>query len=182
MPELLTVGHGTLTQAELVELLTTADLELLVDVRTAPGSRRHPHVALAAMEVWVPAAGIDYSWERRLGGWRKPSADSPNLALRVDAFRGYADHMRDPEFWDALDGVLDAARTRRTAVMCSETVYWRCHRRLLADAAELARGAQVMHLGHDGRTTPHRLTDGVRLGDDGIPVYDVGETGRLPGL
>jgi uncharacterized protein (DUF488 family) len=182
MPELLTVGHGTLTQPELVELLTTADLDLLVDVRTAPGSRRHPYVARAAMEVWVPAAGVAYSWERRLGGWRKPAADSPNFALRVDAFRGYADHMREPEFWDALDGVLDDAGIRRTAVMCSESVYWRCHRRLLADAAVLARGATVLHLGHDGRTTPHRLTDGVRLGEDGIPVYDVGATGRLPGV
>ena len=88
MTELLTVGHGTLTQPELVDLLTTADLDLLVDVRTAPGSRRHPYVARAAMEVWVPAAGIAYSWERRLGGWRKPAADSPNFAFTRGRFSG----------------------------------------------------------------------------------------------
>jgi len=182
MPELFTVGHGTLSEAELVALFRGAGLEALVDVRTAPGSRRHPHVARAEMETWVPGAGISYCWERRLGGWRKPAMDSPNLALRNDAFRGYADHMRDAEFWDALDAVLAVAQTSRTAVMCSEGPYWRCHRRLLADAAVLARGWAVHHLGHDGTLTEHQLTDGVRLGADGIPVYDVGETERLPGM
>jgi uncharacterized protein (DUF488 family) len=89
--------------------------------------------------------------------------------------------MAGPEFWDALDGVLADAARRRTAVMCSETVWWRCHRRLLADAAVLSRAAVVCHLGHDGRTADHRLTEGVRLGDDGIPVYDLGETPPLGG-
>lgn len=168
---MLTVGHGTLDQAHLTRLLRHAGVEVLVDVRSAPGSRRHPHVARAALEQWVPAAGIEYRWERRLGGFRKPRPDSPNTALRHPAFRGYADHMRDPAFWDALDAVL--AIPGSTAVMCSEAVYWRCHRRLLADAAVLARGADVRHLGHGGTTTPHRLTEGVRLGDDGIPVYDL---------
>jgi len=182
MPDLFTVGHGSLSQPALAALLTSAHLELIVDVRTAPGSRRHPHVARAAMQVWVPEAGMAYCWERRLGGWRTPAPDSPNLALREDAFRGYADHMRDPGFWEAVDGVLAAATTRRTAVMCSERDSWRCHRRLLADAVVLARGSTVLHLGHDAGTTAHRLTDGVRLGADGIPVYDLGETGRLPGI
>lgn len=176
---LLTVGHGTLEQQQLTGLLAHAGVEVLVDVRTAPGSRRHPHVARAAMECWIPEAGIEYRWERRLGGWRKPAPDSPNVALRHPAFRGYADHMRDPEFWEALDGVLATAATECTAVMCSEAVYWRCHRRLLSDAAVLSRHAEVRHLGHDGRLVEHRLTEGVRLGDDGVPVYDVGETGRL---
>jgi len=182
MAQLATVGHGTLSQPALVVLLTTAEVELLVDVRTAPGSRRHPHVARAAMQSWVPEAGIEYRWERRLGGWRSPMPDSPNLALREDAFRGYADHMRQSLFWDGLDGVLAEATTRRTVVMCSEADYRRCHRRLLADAAVLVRDASVVHLGHDGSTTEHRLTEGVRVGDDGVPVYDLGETGRLPGL
>ncbi len=179
---LLTVGHGTLGQDELAALLVGAGIEVLVDVRTAPGSRRHPHVARSALEVWVPAAGVEYRWERRLGGWRKAQPDSPNVALRNDGFRGYADYMRTAPFWEALDSVLATAAARRTAVMCSEAVYWRCHRRLLSDAAVLARGAEVLHLGHDGRLTPHRLTEGVRLGDDRVPVYDLGETGRLPGV
>src|SRR5579864_147195 len=92
--ELLTVGHGTMPQEEFADLLRRADLELLVDVRTAPGSRRHPHFAREAMESWMPETGIAYRWEPRLGGWRKPIPDSPNRALRNESFRGYADYMR----------------------------------------------------------------------------------------
>ena len=178
---LFTVGHGTLAQADLADLLTGAKVVSLVDIRTAPGSRRHPHVARDELEVWLPADGVAYRWERRLGGFRKAAPGSPNVALRHPSFRGYADHMRTPVFWEALDSVVADAAERRVAVMCSETLWWRCHRRLVADAAVLARHVGVQHLGHDGRLSPHRLTDGVRLGDDGLLVYDVGGTGRLPG-
>lgn len=178
---LLTVGHGTLGEAELRDLLLRAGVASLVDVRTAPGSQRHPHVARAALEQWVPAAGVAYSWEPRLGGWRKPQPGSRHLALQNAAFRGYADHMETPPFWEALDAVLESAARRRTAVMCSESVYWRCHRRLLADAAVLGRGAEVLHLGHDRRLSAHRLTAGVRC-EDGRPVYDVGAAPPLPGV
>jgi len=170
---LLTVGHGTLGQPELTALLVGAGVESLVDVRSAPGSKRHPHVARAAMERWLAEAGVGYRWEPRLGGWRKPEPGSPNTALRNDSLRGYADYMRTPPFWEALDGVLAEATVHSTAIMCSETLYWRCHRRLVADAAVLGRGAEVLHLGHDRRTSPHRLTDGVRS-EDGRPVYDLG--------
>jgi len=176
--ELLTVGHGTLSQDELVDLLRSAGVECLVDVRTAPGSRRHPHVARAQMARWLPGAGIGYCWEPRLGGWRKPDPASPNTALRDDSFRGYADYMRSSNFWDALDEVLRRSRENRTTVMCSESLYWRCHRRLVADAVVIGRGANVLHLAHDGRLTPHRLTEGVRA-DDGRPVYDIGAPGHL---
>jgi hypothetical protein len=178
---LLTLGHGTLGEDDLRDLLLRAGVESLVDVRTAPGSRRHPHVSRAALEVWVPAAGVAYSWEPRLGGWRKPKSASRHTALQNASFRGYADYMETPPFWEALDRVLQAAAARRTAVMCSESVYWRCHRRLLSDAAVLARQAEVLHLGHDGRLTPHRLTAGVRC-EDGRPVYDLGVAGQLPGV
>ena len=171
--ELLTVGHGTLTEDRLGALLTGAGVERLIDVRTAPGSRRHPHVSRAALEVWLPRLGIPYSWEPRLGGWRKPRPDSLNTALHNASFRGYADYMRTPPFWEALDGVLSLAREYRTVVMCSETVYWRCHRRLIADGAELGREAQVQHLGHDASLARHRLTDGVRQDGD-LLVYDSG--------
>jgi uncharacterized protein (DUF488 family) len=159
-------------------LLRSAGLEVVVDVRTAPGSRRHPHVARPEMERWLPEAGIAYLWEPRLGGWRKPDPASPNTALRNDSFRGYADYMRSEQFWAALDSVLDGAAQKRTAVMCSEAVYWRCHRRLLADAASIGRGAEVNHLGHDGGISPHRLTDGVRPAD-GRLVYDLGTSEPL---
>jgi uncharacterized protein (DUF488 family) len=171
--ELITLGHGTLEQAELTQLLCAASIELLVDVRTAPGSKRYPHFARARMERWLPDAGIAYRWEPRLGGWRKPGPGSPNKALRNDSFRGYADYMLSVGFWEALDDVLADCRNQRTAVMCSESVYWRCHRRMIADAAVIGRGTTAVHLGHDGRMSPHRLTEGVRS-DNGQPVYDVG--------
>ncbi len=156
-------------------------MTLLVDVRSFPGSRRHPHFGREAMEAWVPGAGIDYRWERRLGGRRRARPDSENAALRNDAFRGYADHMTGEEFRAGLDAVLAEAATRRTAVMCSETVWWRCHRRLLSDAAVLIDGAEVGHLMHDGRLVAHRLTDGARLdARRGRVVYDVGADVPLP--
>jgi len=171
--ELLTVGHGTLSQQRLGGLLSEAGVEHLVDVRTAPGSRRHPHVSRSALEEWLPPLGIAYAWERRLGGWRRAGPDSPNTALRNDSFRGYADYMRTAAFWEALDQVLASAGERRTAVMCSEAVYWRCHRRLIADATEIGRAIAVRHLAHDGSLTRHRLTEGVRRDGD-LLVYDGG--------
>jgi uncharacterized protein (DUF488 family) len=171
---LWTVGHGTLEAAAFAALLRDAGIERLVDVRTAPGSRRHPHVARAAMEAWLPAEGIAYRWEPELGGLRKPAPASPNVALRHAGFRAYADHMRTPRFAAALDGVLAEAASAPTAVMCAESVWWRCHRRLLSDAAALLGGAEVVHLMHDGRLQPHRPTDGVRL-EGGLLVYDAGE-------
>ncbi len=173
---LLTVGHGTLTAEELVGVLRAGDVALVVDVRSYPGSRRHPQFAREAMEAWVPEAGIAYRWERRLGGRRRPAPDSPHVALRNEGFRGYADHMETEAFWVALDEVLH--EPSRTAVLCSESVWWRCHRRLLADAATLLRGAIVEHLMHDGRLTPHKPTDGVRVDGDHL-VYDVGADAPL---
>jgi uncharacterized protein (DUF488 family) len=170
---LLTVGHGTLEAGALASLLRGAGVARLVDVRTAPGSRRHPHVGRIAMEGWLPAAGIEYRWERDLGGFRRAAADSPNTALRHPAFRGYADHMRTPTFRAALDAVLADAAEAPTAVMCSESLWWRCHRRLIADAASLLGGADVVHLHHGGRLEPHRPTDGVRREGD-LLVYDGG--------
>jgi uncharacterized protein (DUF488 family) len=177
--ELLTVGHGTLPADELAALLAGNGVALLVDVRSYPGSRRHPQFGRTEMEAWVPEAGVAYRWERRLGGRRPVRADSVNVALRNAAFRGYADHMSSPEFREALDEVLAEAAARRTAVMCSESLWWRCHRRLLSDAATLVGGAAVTHLMHDGRTVPHPLTDGVRREGEHL-VYDVGGTVPLP--
>ena len=171
---LLTVGHGTLSAEALSDLLRGAGVERLVDVRTAPGSRRHPHVSRAQMSQWVPAAGVAYRWEPDLGGWRKPVADSPNTVLRHSGFRGYADHMATPVFAAALDRLLADAAEEATAALCSETLWWRCHRRLLADAAVLTRGVEVFHLGHDGRPAAHRVTDGARAAG-GIVVYDGGQ-------
>jgi uncharacterized protein (DUF488 family) len=132
-----------------------------------------------AMAAWVPEAGVAYTWEPRLGGRRTGALDSPNLALRNPAFRAYADHMATEEFRAALAAVLSSASVTRTTVMCAETLWWRCHRRLVADAATLLTAAKVLHLMHDGSLAPHVPTDGVRRDDGGL-VYDVGAERPLP--
>ena len=172
---LLTFGHGTATAGRMTELLRGADVAVLVDVRTAPGSRRHPHVARAELERWLPEAGISYRWEKRLGGFRKPGPDSPDVAWREDMFRGYAGYMRSADFLAAIDRVLAETAERQVVVMCSESLWWRCHRRLVADFACAARGVEVRHLMHDGRLEPHRLSPGLRVRDDGLLVYDAGQ-------
>jgi uncharacterized protein (DUF488 family) len=173
-PAALTVGHGTLAAGDLVGLLAGAGVRRLVDVRAAPGSRRHPHFGRVEMSEWVPAAGVAYRWEPDLGGWRKPTPDSANVVLRHPAFRGYADHMATPAFAAALDRLLEEAATGPTAAMCSESLWWRCHRRLLADAAVLLHGAEVVHLLHDDRLDAHRVTEGARVADATL-VYDGGQ-------
>lgn len=163
---LLTVGHGTSTPEELGSRLTAADVALLVDVRRFPGSRRHPHLSGDAMAEWLP---VPYRWEERLGGRRPLPPDSPDVSLRNASFRGYAAWMRTPEFRAALAEVL--AGPVPTAVMCSETVWWRCHRRMVADAAVLLHDVEVHHLMPGGRTTAHAPTAGVRVDGDTL-VYD----------
>jgi uncharacterized protein (DUF488 family) len=176
---LLTFGHGTATAERMTELLRGAGVAVLVDVRTAPVSRRHPHVARAELERWLPEAGVSYRWDKRLGGFRKAAPDSPDTAWREDMFRGYAAHMRTEGFQAAMDEVLAQAAADRTVVMCAESLWWRCHRRLLADFAVAARGAPVRHLLHDGRIEDHRLSPGLRRRDDGLLVYDAGQESLL---
>lgn len=173
MTTLFTIGHGAASQAELLDRLHSADIALVVDVRMAPGSRKHPHVSRDALEVWLPEAGMDYRWERRLGGFRKAAADSPDVVLRNESFRGYATHMRTADFASAMEDVLASARDRPTAVMCSETVWWRCHRRMLADYVVLVREWEVRHLMPGNRLEPHRVTEGARRDGDDV-VYDGG--------
>ncbi|MFY9808061.1 MAG: DUF488 domain-containing protein [Pseudonocardiaceae bacterium] len=169
---LLTFGHGTADRDRLLELLRAAGIRALVDVRTAPGSRRNPDVARDEMARWLPEHGIEYRWEQRLGGWRKPPPDSPDIGLRNRSFAGYAAHMRTRDFLDAVRDVLDGARDRDTTVFCSESVWWRCHRRMIADFAVLTAQLPVLHLMHDGRVHEHRLTDVARRRADGLLVYD----------
>jgi uncharacterized protein (DUF488 family) len=165
---LLTYGHGTDSSERTVATLRGAAVASVVDIRTAPGSRHNP-----------PEAGIRYRWEKRLGGFRKPGPDNPDVAWREDMFRGYAEHMRSAGFLDAIDGVLAEAAGRQVAVMCSETLWWRCHRRLVADFVSVARGVDVRHLMHDGRIDEHRPSPGLRLRADGLLVYDAGQAPLL---
>ncbi len=176
---LLTYGHGTDSAERTVATLAGAGISSLVDIRTAPGSRRNPQFMRAAMEEWLPEAGIAYRWEKRLGGFRKPSPDNPDVAWREDMFRGYAEHMRSADFRAAIDAVLAEEGSRQVTVMCSESLWWRCHRRLVADFVSAARGTEVRHLMHDGRIEPHRLSPGLRLREDGLLVYDGGQATLL---
>ncbi|MGY1837499.1 DUF488 family protein [Blastococcus sp. SYSU DS0510] len=167
---LLTVGHGSDDRAALGARLGAAGVEQVVDVRRFPGSRSNPDVRREALERWLPAAGIGYRWEERLGGRRRLPRDEPVADgwWTVAQFAAYAGYTRTPEFAAALDEVLAAAADAPVAVMCSEYVWWRCHRRLVADVAVLSRRVPVGHLMPDGRVTPHRPADGAVLGDDGL--------------
>lgn len=173
--QVLTFGHGTASQAELVATLRQADVTRLVDVRRFPGSRRHPHVAREAMELWLPVEGVHYQWEPRLGGRRSlDRADAPDSWWQVDAFRAYAAYARTDEFRDAVDDLVAGLTTTtgETAVMCSESLWWRCHRRLVSDVLVLLHGVPVRHLGHDGRLSDHRPSAGARVAGDGLR-YDL---------
>jgi uncharacterized protein (DUF488 family) len=177
-PALYTVGHGTLAETAFTDLLSGAAITHVVDVRSYPGSRRNPQYGRAELEQWLPAAGVGYTWDRRLGGRRHPAATSPHAALRHEAFRGYADHMDTPEFRAALDDLIGLAAASPTTVMCSETVWWRCHRRLLADALVLLRQVPVIHLFHDGRVATHQPSPEARVAGDHL-VYDLGAAPQL---
>lgn len=172
---LLTVGHGTASLEEFADLLGQAGVTAVIDVRSAPGSRRHPWFARSELERSLPARGFAYRWDKRLGGFRKPAEDSPDRAWQHSAFRGYAGHMRTGEFREAARDLLAEANECPSAVMCSESVWWRCHRRLIADHVRLVLGIEVAHLMHDGRLTEHHPIDGVRVRDDGLLVYDAGQ-------
>jgi len=175
---LITFGHGTAGREPMLGLLGGAGVRRLVDIRTAPGSRRNPHVMRRELERWLPENGIGYRWDRRLGGFRRPDPDSPDIAWRVDMFRGYAAHMRTEEFSTAIDDLLAdvAATDGATAVMCSESVWWRCHRRMVADYLVLVRDVPVVHLMHDGRLNGHSPFAAARVREDGLLVYDGGQT------
>jgi uncharacterized protein (DUF488 family) len=167
---LLTVGHGPDDRAALGGRLRAAGIDLVVDVRRYPGSSRNPDVKRESLAEWLPALGVGYRWEERLGGRRTLPRGEPVVDgwWTVDQFAAYAAHTRTPEFAVALDQVLAAAADATVAVMCSESVWWRCHRRLIADVAVLGRGVPVRHLMPDGRLADHRPSEGAVLCDDGV--------------
>jgi uncharacterized protein (DUF488 family) len=174
----LTAGHGTLGRAELSALLASAGVEQVVDVRRFPGSRRNPDVMRDAMTGWMPKEGIVYTWEPRLGGRRHvPKGQDPSVDgwWRVEAFRAYASYMRTEEFRHGLDDLLEATADTATLIMCSESLWWRCHRRLIADALMLLHGLPIHHLGHDGKLTGHVPAAGARVTAAGLR-YDTAAT------
>ena len=177
---LYTVGHGTRSTEGLVAVLAAAGVSRIADVRRHPGSRRFPHLGRAALEKDLPAAGVAYEWwGETLGGRRSRVEGSRHTAWRNASFQGYADHMDTAEFREEFARLLWEAETGPpTAVMCSETVWWRCHRRMLADAAVL-HDVDVLHVLSETKRDPHPLHPDARRGDDGWPVYDGGQAPLL---
>lgn len=170
----MTIGHSTRSLDELVELLRHHRVELLVDVRTLPASRRMPHFARSALERSLPERGIEYRHMPELGGLRKPKPHSTNLGWRNVSFRGYADYMQTDEFRDALTELERLAATKRVAIMCAEAVPWRCHRSLIADALSVD-GFEVRHITGMQEPSPHRLTPFARV-DGGRITYPPPDT------
>jgi len=172
---LWTIGHSTLTEQQFTAILRAAGIEHLVDIRHFPGSRYNPQFNSERMQVWLPAAGISYRHEVRLGGYRKAIEGyvSPNTSLRVKSFRNYADYMGEsPEWRAAMAELLAEAAQYKTVIMCSEAQYTRCHRRLVADACLLLYGEKVRHLRRYGDPEIHRLTSGVRTTGLYVLKYD----------
>jgi uncharacterized protein (DUF488 family) len=153
---LYTVGHGARTTDELVAVLDASGVRRLIDVRRFPGSRRHSHLGRAELEVSLPELGVAYVWRgEELGGMRRPVEPSNHPEWRDPGFRAYADYMDTAPFAAALRVLLDdVSADPPLAIMCAETLWWRCHRRMIADAAA-AQGIEVIHLLDVGKTQAH---------------------------
>jgi uncharacterized protein (DUF488 family) len=151
-----TIGHSTRSAEDLLALLGEAAVEVLVDVRAYPSSRRHPQFNRDALSTWLPDAGLAYVHMPGLGGRRAPIEGSRNGGWREPAFQGYADYTASEQFQRALADLESTARASVTAIMCAEAVWWRCHRRLIADAL-VARGWRVEHLGIGEGRAVHEL-------------------------
>jgi uncharacterized protein (DUF488 family) len=163
---LYTIGHSTRTLDELIAALKAHEIATLVDIRAFPMSRRLPQFNREALERSLPAVGMRYVWMKALGGYRKKILDeSPNIALRNDSFRNYADYMLTGEFEQAMAEMLALAEHSRTAYMCAERVYFHCHRMLVSDWL-VAHGHEVLHIDAEGPVKPHRLTAEARTVDD----------------
>ncbi len=170
LPTIYTIGHSTRSLEELIQVLQAHGIETLVDIRAFPMSRRLPHFNRESLERELPAAGIRYVWRQDMGGRRrKVRDDSPNTGLRVEGFRNYADYMLTPEFTRAAQDVVALAGQGKTAIMCAERLYFRCHRMLVSDWM-MAHGHEVLHIIDKGAPKPHRLTPEARLEGDQL-VY-----------
>jgi uncharacterized protein (DUF488 family) len=169
---IFSLGHGTLTAEGFAHLLREASVELLVDVRRFPGSRKHPQFGSDEIATYLRAVDIGYHWSPSLGGRRRLSPGCTNSGLRNRQFRAYADHMVSNEFLDGIADLVALAALSRVAMMCAESLWWRCHRRLLADHLVLVEQVPVMHLFHDGRLVPHPTTPEARLSNGAVVYVD----------
>ena len=159
-----TVGHSTRSAEEFGRILLAHGIQVLVDVRSFPGSRRYPQFNRAALSESLAQLGIEYKHQPRLGGRRTPRADSHNTAWRNSSFRAYADHMETEDFRKGVEDLLELAASARVAVMCAEALWWRCHRSLISDYLKAA-GHTVIHIIDQTKTEDHPFTSAARIVD-----------------
>ncbi len=167
MATIYTLGHSTRDLAEFSRVLQAHDIRLLEDIRAFPMSRRYPHFNRENLELWLPEIGSEYVWEKDLGGRRKkqmPQEQSPNIALRNDSYRNYADYMLSAQFQAAADRLIQRAAKQNTAIMCAELLYFRCHRMLVSDYL-VSRGHKVLHILNEKPPKEHVLSRDARVND-----------------
>ena len=159
-----TIGHSTRPIGEFLGLLAEYRIATVADVRSFPGSRKYPQYGREALAAMLAANAIDYEWMPALGGRRRVLPDSPNTGWRNASFRGYADYMGGAELARGLDRLLTLGTASRTAVMCAEAVWWRCHRSMIADALHV-RGIDVVHILDARHNVTHPMTAPARIVD-----------------
>lgn len=159
-----TLGHSTRSLDEFLALLDENGIQAIADVRSHPGSRHYPQFGQESLRESLTQHGLSYRWFQALGGRRKARADSVNGVWRNASFRGYADYMQTAAFFEGLHELLELAQQQRTAMMCAEAVWWRCHRSMVADALK-ARGVQVLHIMGSKNVVEHPLTAPAHIVD-----------------
>ena len=164
MAKVWTVGHSTRSGEEFGQILRVHEIEVLVDVRSFPGSRRYPQFNRETLSESLAKLGIEYKHAPRLGGRRTPRKDSHNTAWKNASFRAYADHTETDEFRNGVEELLELADDSRVAVMCAEAVWWRCHRSLISDYLK-AKGHTVIHILDENKTEEHPFTSAARIVD-----------------
>ena len=160
---------------EFIDALNSFEIKLLIDVRSFPGSRRYPHFNKEDLKTSLADAGIEYLHFPALGGRRRARADSLNVAWRNEAFRGYADYMETKEFHEGINRLVEVAQQAPTAIMCSEAVWWRCHRSLISDFLK-TKGADVVHIMAIGKSEKHPFTPAARIVDGRLSYRGVLES------
>lgn len=160
-----TIGHSTHSLEEFIAMLQSSRIQLIADIRNYPGSRRYPHFNKDVLEKFLSQYNIGYVHVRTLGGRRKPNPGSKNTSWRNLAFRGYADYMETADFKTGIEQLEKMAITQRTAYMCSEAVWWRCHRSMVSDYLK-AHGWKVMHIMGIGKEEEHPYTSPARIVND----------------
>lgn len=171
MNSVYTIGHSTRSIEEFVQLLKENNIQLLIDVRRFPGSRRHPQFNKENLDQSLGNAGINYRHMEALGGRReKPGKNSKNDGWNNDSFQAYADYLNSSEVQEIINELAELAQETRYALMCAEAVYWRCHRRIIADAL-VARDVTVRHILGPGQINEHSLNNMAQVLENGRVIY-----------